>query len=148
MTRLSHYLRTGNCGGYFMQNKRPNIHCFPSSRVIIKSKCIHSSVKVKAAQLCLTLCDPSPWNSPGQNTGVGNLSFLQGILPTQRSNLGFPHYRQIFYQLSHKGSPHSSSSVIMSKNQGMRVWVGRKDLSGFSSLFAVSIKTSLTFYSA
>ena len=21
----------------------------------------------------------SPWNSPGQNTGVGNLSFLQGI---------------------------------------------------------------------
>ena len=25
----------------------------------------------------------SPWNSPGQNTGVGSLSFLQGIFPTQ-----------------------------------------------------------------
>ena len=25
----------------------------------------------------------SPWNSPGQNTGVGSSSFLQGILPTQ-----------------------------------------------------------------
>ena len=25
----------------------------------------------------------SPWNSPGQNTGVGSLSLLQGILPTQ-----------------------------------------------------------------
>ena len=24
----------------------------------------------------------SPWNSPGQNTGVGNLSLLQGIFPT------------------------------------------------------------------
>ena len=28
----------------------------------------------------------SPWNSPGQNTGVGSLSFLQGIFPTQESN--------------------------------------------------------------
>ena len=25
----------------------------------------------------------SPWNSPGQNTGVGSLSLLQGIFPTQ-----------------------------------------------------------------
>ena len=36
---------------------------------------------------CPTLCDPkdyySPWNSPGQNTGVGSLSLLQGIFPTQ-----------------------------------------------------------------
>ena len=28
----------------------------------------------------------SPWNSPGQNTGVGRLSILQGIFPTQGSN--------------------------------------------------------------
>ena len=61
----------------------------------------------------------SPWNSAGQNTGVGSLSLLQGMLPTQGSNLGLPHCRQIFYQLSLKGSPHSSSSVIMSKNH---VW--------------------------
>ena len=32
----------------------------------------------------------SPWNSPGQNTRVGNLSLLQGIFPTQGLNLGFP----------------------------------------------------------
>ena len=25
----------------------------------------------------------SPWNSPGQNTGVGSLSLLQGIFPSQ-----------------------------------------------------------------
>ena len=25
----------------------------------------------------------SPWNSPGQKTGVGSLSLLQGIFPTQ-----------------------------------------------------------------
>ena len=47
----------------------------------------------------------SPWNSLGQNTGVGSLSFLQGIFPTQGSNSGLLHCRQILYQLSHKGSP-------------------------------------------
>ena len=47
----------------------------------------------------------SPWNSPGQNPGVGSLSFLHGIFPTQGSNPGLPHCRQILYQLSHKGSP-------------------------------------------
>ena len=45
-----------------------------------------------------------PWNSPGQNTGVGSLSLLQGIFPFQESNPGL-HCRQILYQLSHKGSP-------------------------------------------
>ena len=29
-----------------------------------------------------------PWNSPGQNTGAGSLSLLQGIFPTQGSNPG------------------------------------------------------------
>ena len=39
----------------------------------------------------------SPWN-----TGVGSLSLLQGIFPTQGSNPGLPHCRQILYQLSHQ----------------------------------------------
>ena len=47
----------------------------------------------------------SPWNSPGQNTGVGSLSLLQGIFPTQGLNLGLPHCQRIVYQLSHNGSP-------------------------------------------
>ena len=47
----------------------------------------------------------SPWNSLGQNTGVGSLSILQGIFPNQELNPGFPYCRQILYQLSHKGSP-------------------------------------------
>ena len=33
----------------------------------------------------------SPWNSPGQNTGVGSLSLLQQIFTTQESNPGLPH---------------------------------------------------------
>ena len=46
----------------------------------------------------------SPWNSPGQNTGVGSLSLLQGILPTQGSNPGLLHCKWILYQLSYQGS--------------------------------------------
>ena len=46
-----------------------------------------------------------PWNSLGQNIGEGSLSLLQGIFPTQGLNPDLPHYRQILYQLSHKGSP-------------------------------------------
>jgi len=46
----------------------------------------------------------SPWNSLGQNTGVGSLSLLQGIFWTQGSNPGLPHCRWILYKLSHQGS--------------------------------------------
>ena len=64
-------------------------------------------VKVKVTQTCLTVCDPMdcPWNSLGQNTGVGSLSLLQRIFPTQGLNPGLLHCRQILYQLSHNGSP-------------------------------------------
>ena len=46
----------------------------------------------------------SPWNSPGQNTGVGSLSLVQGIFPIQGSNPGLPHCWQVLHQLSLKGS--------------------------------------------
>ena len=75
----------------------------------------HTRNEVKAAQLCQTLRPHglySPWNSLGQNPGVGSLSLLQGIFPTQGLNSGPLHCRQILYQLSHKGSPtHTKGSV-------------------------------------
>ena len=46
----------------------------------------------------------SPWNSPGQNTGVGSLFLLQVIFPAQGSNPGLLHCRWILYQLNHKGN--------------------------------------------
>ena len=39
------------------------------------------------------------------DTGVGSISLLQGIFPTQGLNPGLPHCRWILYQLNHKGSP-------------------------------------------
>ena len=59
----------------------------------------------------------SLWDSPGQDTGVGSLSLLQGIFPTQGSNPGLPHCRQILYQLSHKGSPRILEWVSMTPHQ-------------------------------
>ena len=60
---------------------------------------------VSVSQLCPTLqtrgLQPSrllcPWNSPDKNTGVGCHSLLQGIFPTQESNPGLLHGRQILY---------------------------------------------------
>ena len=47
----------------------------------------------------------SPRNSPGQKTGVGSHSLLQGTFPTQGSNPGLLYSGWILYQLSHQGSP-------------------------------------------
>ena len=33
------------------------------------------------------------WDSPGKNIGMGYHAFFQGIFPTQRLNLGLPHWR-------------------------------------------------------
>ena len=69
----------------------------------------------------------SPWNSPGQNTGVDSLFLLQGILPTQGLNPGLPHCRQILYQLSHKGSPRILEWVAYPFSKGSsqpRNWTG------------------------
>ena len=64
--------------------------------------------KWSVAQLCPNLWPhelSSLWNSPGQNTGVGRLSLLQQIFPTQGSNPGLPHCRWMLHQLSHQRSP-------------------------------------------
>ena len=48
--------------------------------------------QVKVVQSCTDSLQPhglySPWNYPGQNTGVGSLSLIQGIFPTQGLNPG------------------------------------------------------------
>ena len=53
-----------------------------------------------------------------KNTGVGSLSLLQRIFPTQESNLDLPHCRQILYQLSHKGSTRILEWVVYPFSSG------------------------------
>ena len=71
-------------------------------------------------QSCLTLREPMDCSlpgssvlgdSPGKNTGMGSLSLLQWIFPTQETNRGLLHCRQILYQLSYQGSPEGHSVV-------------------------------------
>ena len=85
----------------------------------------------KWSERCSGVSDPlwlySLWNSPGQNTGVGSLSLLQVIFPTQRSNSGLSHCRQILYQMSHKGSPRILEWVaypFSSESSQPRNWAG------------------------
>ena len=66
---------------------------------VLKSLSIACSLLV--AGLC-QLCDPtdcSPPGSSGKNPGEGSHSLLQGIFPTQGSNLSLLHCRRILYWL-------------------------------------------------
>ena len=75
----------------------------------------------------------SPWNSPGHNTGMGSLSLLQGIFPTQGSNPGLPHCKKILYQLSHQGSPRILEWVAYPLSRGSswpRNWTGVSHIAG------------------
>ena len=48
-------------------------------------------------------------NSPGQNTGVGSLSLLLGVFPTQGLNLGLPQGR--FFTIAATGKPRFSQET-------------------------------------
>ena len=61
----------------------------------------------------------SPWDFPGKDTGRGCHFLLQGTFPTQGSNLGLLHCRQILYlyRLSHREAhlecrPETSHSLV------------------------------------
>ena len=64
----------------------------------------------------------SPLNSPGQITGVGSLSLLQGIFPTWGLNPGLPHCRWILYQLSRKGRSRQQINLLAQPG----IWVDMK----------------------
>ena len=66
----------------------------------------------------------SPWNSPGQNTGVSSLSLLQEFFPTQGSNPALPHCRRFLYQLRHKGGPRELQRILIHPTPRRKgVWV-------------------------
>ena len=80
---------------------------------ILNRNSLMNPVKVLVAQSCLTRGDPMNCSHqaplfmefPGRNTGVGYNFLLQGVFLTLGLNLGFLHFRQILYGLSHQGSP-------------------------------------------
>ena len=73
--------------------------------LFIKTQTLCESQSLSRVRLFVTSWIYSPWNSPGQNTGVGTHSLLQGIFPG--IDPSFSHCRQILYQPNHQGSPDS-----------------------------------------
>ena len=72
-----------------------------------------------------------PWNSQSQNTGVGSLSLLQGIFPSQGSNQDLLHCRRILYQLSYQEKP-PSCGVLPNKPQDIALLPVSGDLSALT----------------
>ena len=60
-------------------------------------------IKPRSPALQVNSLPSEPPEKP-KNTGVGSLSIFQGVCPTQESNWGLPHCRQILYQLSYQRS--------------------------------------------
>ena len=66
---------------------------------VLSRSVTHNSLRPHRLQSARLLC---PWDFPGKNTGVSCHALLHGIFPTQGSNPGLPHCRQILYHLSHQ----------------------------------------------
>ena len=88
---------------------------------------------MEVTQSCPTLCDPMDYTVHGilqaripaepqgkpNSTELGTLSLLQGIFPTQESNQGLLHCRQILYQLSYQLKPSAHSKPIKLDGDGI-----------------------------
>ena len=105
---LNFYILTTN---YMREIKDAIPSTFTSKRIKQKS--------VLVTQSFLTLCDPIvwPWDSPEKNTRVCCHSLFQGIFPTQGSNLGVLHCRQILYNLSYHGSHIKKNKIPRNKSK-------------------------------
>ena len=57
-----------------------------------------------------------------KNTGVGSLSLLQRIFPTQEWNQDLLHHRRILYQLSYEGSPELKLEWVVTKHNFTDKW--------------------------
>ena len=94
-------------------------------------------------------------DSPNKNTGVGCQALLQGIFPTQGSNPGLPHCRQIL-SVSQSVQSFSPLLFLLSTFPSIRVFYVKKKTNNnkkdhliqtdvrFSSNSALSVELSLT----
>ena len=121
MWGVSFTIRNQTCGPCIWSMESWTLDCLPCSLLsptfplfyisLLPSK---QGTQFLVTQSWPTLCNPMDCSlpgssvhgdSPGKNTGMGFLALLQGISPTQGSNPGLLHCRQILYWLSQQGSP-------------------------------------------
>ena len=75
--------------------------------------CRNPGIEPRSPTLQVNSLPTEPQGKP-KNTGVGNLSLLQQIFPTQESIWGLLHRRRILYQLSYEGRVIHFTPVMLS----------------------------------
>ena len=87
---------------------RPSIR-FWSCGVCGQLEWVHAGRSVMSSFLWPMGCSPTrllcPWDSPGQNTGVGSHPLLQGVFPTQGLNPGLLHWQSDSLPCEPPGKP-------------------------------------------
>ena len=78
-----------------------------------------------------------------KNTGVGCLSLLQQISPTQELNWGLLHCRRIFYQLSYQGSPNNYLMSVLIK---VYIFIMNSGFQKEERIFYFSVMQIITLY--
>ena len=99
-----------------------NIRDVPVRRLCCCAVLLLSCVLCFAIPQTVAFQAPLSMGFSRQNTGVDCHFLLQVIFPTQGSNLGLPHWRQILYCLSCKGSPDSAKPPLKSLSQSSRLF--------------------------
>ena len=111
------------CGDHFERYKNIKLpSCAPGADTVLQVN--YAFNNQRESERCSVVSNSlrphglySPWNSPGQKTGVGSCSLLQGIFSTQRWNPGLQHCRWILYHLSHQGHPPTSKQTNLQKRR-------------------------------
>ena len=98
------------CDPWTIQSRVLELVTFPFSRISSQPGIEPRSPTLQADSLLA-----EPQRKP-KNTGMGSLPLFQAIFPTQESNRGLLHCRQILYQLSYEGSPHKMRKLMVYYN--------------------------------
>ena len=98
------------------------VFCFTSTCCAVLSCSVVSNTLWPREPYPTTLL--CPWDSPGQNTGVGCHALFQGIFPTQGLNPGLLHCRQSLYWLSYQGCPSFLYSPVVYPEKYIKLSMG------------------------
>ena len=145
---------------YYFASTNPTLPLHPVPLPTLANTSLFSvSVTLFLCRVCFitqsrpTLCNPVDCTLPGssvhgdsagKNTGVACHAFVQGIFPSQGSNPGLLHCRQILYHLSHQGSPWILEWVAYPFSRGSSWPRSRAEVSFTSGWFISSWATRET----
>ena len=101
----------------YMEFSRPEYWSDPFSRGSFQPRDLLPRDQTQVFHIAGDSLPVEPQGKP-KNTGVGSLSLLQRIFPTQESNQGLLHCRWILYQLSYQES-HKLLSYYLKKGEAM-----------------------------